>query len=173
MPAFAEGGDRRQTGPGAHNRYMDPTIGSRVPPPPAWSHRGRPGHGPAHARGPHQDRYRYVEDYYRRHPHDDGYRRWHRNGNRWSDNDYQRWYRERHDDDNNDAAIAALFGLAAGALLGGALSQPAAPAQPAYSGGGYAPGSQEWYQYCSQRYRSFDPNSGTFVGYDGVRRPCR
>lgn len=27
--------------------------------------------------------------------------------------------------------------------------------------------------YCAQRYRSFDPASGTFMGYDGVRRVCR
>jgi hypothetical protein len=26
--------------------------------------------------------------------------------------------------------------------------------------------------YCSQRYRSYDPASGTFLGYDGVRHPC-
>ena len=26
--------------------------------------------------------------------------------------------------------------------------------------------------YCAQRYRSYDPASGTFLGYDGVRRPC-
>jgi BA14K-like protein len=25
---------------------------------------------------------------------------------------------------------------------------------------------------CSQRYRSYDPASGTFLGYDGVRHPC-
>jgi BA14K-like protein len=27
--------------------------------------------------------------------------------------------------------------------------------------------------YCAQRYRSFDPQSGTFMGYDGRRHPCR
>lgn len=26
--------------------------------------------------------------------------------------------------------------------------------------------------YCAQRYRSYDPVSRTFMGYDGVRRPC-
>ena len=26
--------------------------------------------------------------------------------------------------------------------------------------------------YCSQRFRSYDPVSGTYVGYDGIRRPC-
>ena len=27
--------------------------------------------------------------------------------------------------------------------------------------------------YCAERYRSYDPASGTFVGYDGRRHPCR
>jgi len=26
---------------------------------------------------------------------------------------------------------------------------------------------------CAQRYRSYDPASGTFLGYDGARHPCR
>jgi hypothetical protein len=26
--------------------------------------------------------------------------------------------------------------------------------------------------YCQQRYRSYDVNSGTYLGYDGLRHPC-
>jgi hypothetical protein len=26
--------------------------------------------------------------------------------------------------------------------------------------------------YCAQRYRSWDPASGTYLGYDGLRHPC-
>jgi hypothetical protein len=26
--------------------------------------------------------------------------------------------------------------------------------------------------YCAQRYRSYDPASGTYIGYDGRRHPC-
>ena len=26
--------------------------------------------------------------------------------------------------------------------------------------------------YCSQRFRSYDPSTGTYMGYDGIRRPC-
>jgi hypothetical protein len=37
-------------------------------------------------------------------------------------------------------------------------------AAPAYSGGSVA--------YCEQRYRSYDPSSGTYLGYDGLRHPC-
>lgn len=46
--------------------------------------------------------------------------------------------------------------------------------QVVYSGGGYGiePWSRDWYRYCSDRYRSFNPSTGTFVGYDGVTRFC-
>ncbi len=40
-------------------------------------------------------------------------------------------------------------------------------------GGGYAMWSPAWYSYCESRYRSFDPGSGTFLGYDGLRHYCR
>jgi len=26
--------------------------------------------------------------------------------------------------------------------------------------------------YCEQRFRSYDPASGTYLGYDGRRHPC-
>jgi hypothetical protein len=26
---------------------------------------------------------------------------------------------------------------------------------------------------CAERYRSYDPKSGTFIGHDGRRHPCR
>jgi hypothetical protein len=26
--------------------------------------------------------------------------------------------------------------------------------------------------YCEQTYRSYDPASGTYLGYDGFRHPC-
>ena len=26
--------------------------------------------------------------------------------------------------------------------------------------------------YCAQQYRSYDPASGTYLGYDGLRHPC-
>ncbi len=36
-----------------------------------------------------------------------------------------------------------------------------------------APWTDEWYDYCSWKYRSFDPASGTFQPYRGGRRLCR
>ncbi|MHB2264129.1 BA14K family protein [Aliihoeflea sp. PC F10.4] len=36
----------------------------------------------------------------------------------------------------------------------------------------FEPWTRDWYRYCSDRYRSFDAQSGTFMGYDGVRHFC-
>jgi BA14K-like protein len=38
-------------------------------------------------------------------------------------------------------------------------------AAPAYSGAGDE-------GYCAQRFRSYDPSTGTYLGYDGQRHPC-
>ena len=34
-----------------------------------------------------------------------------------------------------------------------------------------APGADDP-AYCAQRFRSYDPASGTYLGYDGMRHPC-
>jgi hypothetical protein len=33
--------------------------------------------------------------------------------------------------------------------------------------------NRSWNNACSRRYRSFDRNSGTYLGYDGYRHYCR
>jgi len=51
---------------------------------------------------------------------------------------------------------------------------------PAYCGGrpAYAPPpppravAGDAVAYCMQRYRSYDPSSGTYMGFDGIRRAC-
>jgi hypothetical protein len=42
---------------------------------------------------------------------------------------------------------------------------PGYGAEPGYTGG-------EDPAYCQQRFRSYDPRSGTYLGYDGLRHPC-
>jgi BA14K-like protein len=42
--------------------------------------------------------------------------------------------------------------------------------RPGYSYSYSAGGSDD--AYCSQRFRSYDPASGTYLGYDGQRHPC-
>ena len=102
---------------------------------------------------------------------------------------------------NNDALAAGILGLAAGAIIVGALSDnsprviyeeprryyrqrpvtvydyPVAPRRVyrdqiiSYSGG-LEPWSREWFRYCSNRYRSFNAETGTYRGYDGQNHFC-
>lgn len=77
-------------------------------------------------------------------------------------------------------------GVAAGALVGGAIAGSYAYyGDPYYYNNGYyddgyyddstvavVPGGGDDAAYCAQRYRSYDPASGTYLGYDGQRHPC-
>jgi len=75
-------------------------------------------------------------------------------------------------------------GFLGGAILGGALAAPyyyGAPyyGAPYYPPAAYGPGyysgpayGGDGAAYCAQRYRSYDPASGTYLGHDGVRHPC-
>jgi hypothetical protein len=68
---------------------------------------------------------------------------------------------------------AVVGGLLAGALIGGAI---AASQQPRYYGPapayGYGPPPGDAVGYCMSRFKSYDPASGTYLGYDGYRHPC-
>jgi hypothetical protein len=68
-------------------------------------------------------------------------------------------------------------GLLGGAIVGGALAAPYYYAEPYYYppaayGPGYYPAPGSDAPYCASRYRSYDPATGTYLGYDGVRHPC-
>lgn len=97
----------------------------------------------------------------------------------------------RHHHDHGDAVAAGIAGLAAGVIAGAIIASPPPPprryyyvpddqprvyyrstyVRPVYRGG-LEPWSRSWYRYCSDRYRSFDPRSGTYVGYDGEEHFC-
>jgi hypothetical protein len=74
----------------------------------------------------------------------------------------------------------AVGGLIVGGIIGGALAAPYGPGY--YGGPGYGPPPGAAYgpppvegdavAYCMQRFRSYDPSSGTYLGYDGARHPC-
>lgn len=70
-------------------------------------------------------------------------------------------------------------GLAAGAIIGGALAAPFAfgYSDPYYYDDDYveAPAvtsDADAIAYCKQRFRSYDVRTGTYLGYDGLRHPC-
>jgi len=75
---------------------------------------------------------------------------------------YGRRYGYRYRRDRGNALAAGALGLATGAIIGGAIAQ--SQAAPAYGSNVHA--------YCAQRFRSYDPASGTYLGYDGRRHPC-
>ena len=115
------------------------------------------------------------------------------------------WRHHRHHG-NGDAIAAGVLGLAAGALIGGALAndQPPPDANRYYDDGYYndgyydrdvrirpapvrhyyveprvvyanryaEPWTRDWYEYCSDRYRSFNSRTGTFTGNDGKQHFC-
>jgi hypothetical protein len=88
-----------------------------------------------------------------------------------------------------------LPGAVAGALVGGAIAAGTGYGSYGYydGGPGYYDGGPGYYDggyggdevavvpgpvggdavgYCEQRYKSYDPASGTYLGYDGLRHPC-
>lgn len=98
---------------------------------------------------------------------------------------YHRHYYPYHHHNHGAAVAAGVFGFAAGAIVGGALAQPyyyrpapvyVAPRpiyRPAPVYASTAPWTPGWYQSCSARYRSFNPQTGYFLGYDGNYHFCR
>ncbi len=105
----------------------------------------------------------------------------------------------RHHHRNGDLVAAGVLGLAVGAIAAGIATGPREVYveddyyEPVYRNprprphpnreyivrqpnvayyGGLEPWSVDWYEYCDNRYRSFDPETGTFMGYDGQRRFC-
>ena len=83
---------------------------------------------------------------------------------------------------------AGIIGLAAGAIIGSALAnrhyhggrphyhkhrrhyKPARYHRKRYRP---RPWTRAWYDYCFSRYRTFNPRTGMYVGYDRRRHFCR
>jgi BA14K-like protein len=113
---------------------------------------------------------------------------------------HDRWRHGRHSD-GGDLVAAGVLGLAVGAIAAGVLADDP-PYRPVYDEPIYRdplprprphrpyyvepepsvvyyqdqaalePWSPEWFRYCGDRYRSFDPDTGTFTGYDGEAHFC-
>jgi len=105
-------------------------------------------------------------------------------GGRYVQNNYYggRGYGRGYRRGGGDSLAAGLIGFGVGAIVGSALTPrevyvapPPPPARTYYAPAAYGPTpwSPDWYSYCYSRYRSFNPNTGTFIGYDGYERFCR
>jgi len=105
------------------------------------------------------------------------------------------WHRHHHGD---DALVGGAVGLATGLIVGSAIAsaprydEPRYIDPPVYEPEEYEavrvyraappryyrpvadiePWTPQWERYCSYRYRSFDPRSGTFIGNDGRSHFC-
>jgi hypothetical protein len=93
---------------------------------------------------------------------------------------YAGGYHRDGDRDRNRGFI--IPGAVAGAVIGGAIASQGYYGGPGYDDGQYyddsaavavAPqGGDDAVAYCMQTYRSYDPQSGTYVGFDGQQHPC-
>lgn len=96
-------------------------------------------------------------------------------------------------DNSGNVAAGVLLGIVGGVILNEAVRSNNTP--PRYSGaptygnayppaprkaqpdvvqynGTLEPWTQAWYQYCDNRFRSFNANTGTYRGYDGKDHFC-
>ena len=133
---------------GGYNRGRGPASGPGAS---QGANRGRgPGPGPGASQGANRGR-----DAFRARSYWDS-----RNGSGY----YTRTYGDTRRD--NSSAIAAGF---LGFILGAAISGTGSDRTYATS----RLGNQTYISSCASRYRSFDPRSGTYLGYDGYRHYCR
>jgi hypothetical protein len=77
------------------------------------------------------------------------------------------------DIDRNDVGGSRVGPL--GQSMGGSAVNPVYHRSLRRAGGAYAyvvPNADNAAASCEQRFRSFDPASGTYLGFDGLRHPC-
>lgn len=127
---------------------------------------------PAQAQGvtyAYGQRDRVIETYCDRYPNDYDCNGFYGGG--WNDRDYDRFYNSRRN--QIDPIATGLFGLAFGAIIGGAIANGNSNSSGdrvvgRVNGGGY----ESHVDACYARYRSYDERTDTFMGYDGIRRRC-
>lgn len=103
----------------------------------------------------------YVNNFCASHPRAPDCMDWRHNGHHWDNHHYRTFYR------NHQSAfpglVAGIFGLAVGAAI----------ANSANNNGGYNNGGYNSHvARCEDHYRSYDPRTDTFMGYDGYHHRC-
>lgn len=90
----------------------------------------------------------------------------------WNDRQwtYRQRYLRRHDHSEDDHLSSE--GLVAGVILGFILGAAVADTQERQTYAQSRLDDSDWMDNCRRRYRSFDPYSGTYLGYDGLRHYC-
>jgi hypothetical protein len=122
---------------------------------------------PANAQWNFSQRKQVIETYCDRNPGDSDCRGYYGGG--WDDNDYNDFYGRRRG--SLDSIATGVFGFAAGAIVGGALAN-------SNNNSGQRVIQLQGSDYdahvaaCYNRYRSYDEESNTFLGYDGLRHQC-
>lgn len=113
------------------------------------------------------DRDQFIGNFCSTHPGASRCDDWRRNRGHWRDSDYRNFYRFHSNDFGTGAA--ALFGFAAGAAIAGSAAN--ARNQDLYDDGPVADDSDH-VAACEDAYRSYDVESDTYLGFDGIRHQC-
>jgi hypothetical protein len=90
--------------------------------------------------------------------------------NGWNNNNGWKHHRRHHGHHNNNnwPYYGLAFGLGYGLGYGGGYGY-----DDGYYGNHYYSGGGDHVQWCLNRYRSYNPRTDTYMGYDGYRHRCR
>ena len=83
---------------------------------------------------------------------------------------YRHPYRYDRDYYYGGAVAAGVLGFATGAIVGSAAAPRYYAPAPGYYGG--SAGASDWIAACSAKYKSFNPSTGNYLGYDGQYHRC-
>jgi hypothetical protein len=113
-------------------------------------------------------RYQVIETYCDQYPSDPDCNSFYGGG--WRDRDYRNFYSQRRQPLDNIAS--GIFGFTFGAALGSIIAN-GANNNSSRGRAVYAGDYDAHVQACYNRYRSYDEESDTFLGFDGIRHQCR
>lgn len=94
-----------------------------------------------------------------------------RHGHHWKD-DGDRHYGERYDRPAPDA-WRSFWGGVLGGWIAGKLQSERPDREGDDVEGDLEPWSKAWFAYCTDKYRSFNPRTGRYFGYDGEYHFCK